>query len=57
MGQLEGEESPEHQDALAPGEIVRDRSVESPSQQIGNGTPDGPVVSFPDDEAPGASNQ
>jgi hypothetical protein len=41
----------QHEDALSPARIVRDRSTESRGQRIGDNTVAGnPVVSFPDDD-------
>ncbi|HXG04308.1 MAG TPA: hypothetical protein VNO23_12950 [Candidatus Binatia bacterium] len=57
MVPLESPDSParrtpaaQHEDALSPAKVIRDRAEEAPSQRIGNNTVAGnPVVSFPED--------
>ena len=40
----------QHEDALSPATVIRDRAEEAPSQRIGDNTVAGnPVVSFPED--------
>jgi hypothetical protein len=57
MTPLEGPDSParrtpaaQHEDALSPAKVIRDRAEEARSQRIGDNTvAANPVVSFPED--------